>query len=97
MQTTNFNCTTTPVALFTSATTWASTKPASYNEPVAFALRNSGVTIVRIGGASLTSGTGFPISSGGGTFTWDVRTKGEALFIATSASTSNVDVIADMQ
>lgn len=98
LQTTNINLTTTPAPVINSTTTWANTRGASLSDPVSFAMVNSGVTPIRIGGASVSTvaGVGFPVSSGG-SFTWDIRAAGEGLFAVTSASTSNIDVIADRQ
>jgi hypothetical protein len=97
INTTNLNVTTTPVAIFSTATTWANNKNCGLYDPISFALSNAGVTVVRVGGSAITSATGFPISSAGGTFTWDVKAPGEVLFAVTSASTSNVDLMADRQ
>lgn len=96
MQTTNLNVTTVAIPLLSSATTWANSKGASLYDPVTLNLRNSGVTIVRVGSSLLTSATGFPVSSNT-TFSIQVKAKGEGLFVVTSASTSNIDVMADRQ
>jgi hypothetical protein len=97
--TTNLNVTTTPTALISTATTWANSKGASPYDPISFALTNSGATIVRVGGAGLSTvaGAGVPVTTNGGTFSYDVKSPGEVLFIVTSASTSNVDLMADRQ
>lgn len=97
LNTTNLNVSTTPTAILTSATTWATNRNCGLYDPISFGMVNNGVTVVRIGGSAVTSATGFPITTGGGAFTWDVKSPGEVIFAVTSASTSNIDVMADRQ
>ena len=95
--TTNIAVTTAVTVFLSSATTWANTKGCSLTDPIYLRVRNSGATPVRIGSVlSTVAGVGYPITTLT-TFEYMIRTGGETLSIVTSASTSNIDVLADRQ
>ena len=97
LATTAIDVTTVATGILSGATTWAHNRNCSLQDPISLAVRNSGATIVRVGSSAVTSASGYPISTGGGVLTWDVKVPGEVIYAVTSASTSFVDVMADRQ
>lgn len=99
LNTTNIAVTTAVTPIITTATTWANIRNAGVYDPISVSLQNNGATIVRVGGSGLTTATGAgrPVTTAGGVFSYDIKHPGDGLFAVCSASTSNVDVMADRQ
>lgn len=93
--TTSIDLSTTPVALISTATTWANTKGASVSDKTAFSIFNNSGIPIRISGSASTAATGFPVGSSA-TFNTDLM-QADTIFAFTTASTGNVIVIAGRQ
>lgn len=94
LHTTTFDLTTTPTALISGATTWASLRSLDYGHRHSFLLYNTGPQ-VRISGSSSTASIGIPVGTSG-TWSGDLS-PGSAVWAFTTASTGNVIVQVDGQ
>lgn len=94
IHTTTIDLTTTPVALISGATTWASLRFIDYGRRHSFMAYNSGPAC-RISGSSSTAATGFPVASSG-VYTADLN-PGNVLYAFTTASTGSLVIQVDGQ